>query len=97
MHLEKNSFFFLQSSPEATKDRAMEADRLFRRGCSQYLEDVGLTTKAHRRVINPSIQRSQQSDLFYLPSQNVELRNQHECGEHRIDYLTAGQRDDRRW
>lgn len=27
---------------EATKEKAMEADRLFRRGCLQYLEDLGL-------------------------------------------------------
>lgn len=29
-------------SPEAMKDKAMEADRLFRRGCLQYLDDLGL-------------------------------------------------------
>lgn len=29
-------------SPEAMKDKAMEADRLFRRGCLQYREDLGL-------------------------------------------------------
>lgn len=31
--------------PEAMKEKAMEADRLFRRGCLQYLEDLGLQTK----------------------------------------------------
>lgn len=29
-------------SPEAMNDKAMEAERLFRRGCLQYLEDLGL-------------------------------------------------------
>lgn len=67
----------------------MEADRLFRRGCLQYLEDVGLMTKAGDAVSNCSIQRSQQTDVFDLPSQNVELRNQHHCSKHCIDNLTA--------
>lgn len=43
--------------------------------------------------INPSIHQGQQTDLFDLPSQNVELRNQHKCGKHCIDYLTAHWRD----
>lgn len=40
---------FFQNSPEAIKDKAIEADRLFRRGCLQYLEDLGLVNKADRR------------------------------------------------
>lgn len=35
----------LCSLPEAMKDKAMEADRLFRRGCLQYLDDFGLGAK----------------------------------------------------
>lgn len=31
--------------PEAMKHKAIEADKLFRRGCLQYLEDVGLSTE----------------------------------------------------
>lgn len=41
----------------------MEADRLFRRGCLQYLEDLGLVNKADT-VINPPIQVSQQKSVF---------------------------------
>lgn len=31
--------------PEAMKDKAIEADKLLRRGCTQYLVDLGLKAK----------------------------------------------------
>lgn len=37
--------FVSLDSPEAMKDKAMEANRLFRRGCLQYLDDLGLLNK----------------------------------------------------
>ncbi len=85
--------------PEAMKDKAMEAERLFRRGCLQYLEDFGLSHRTDT-IINDTFPLvlmthelfgSMPSPVSELPSHGVELGDQNECREHCIHYLTTNE------
>lgn len=76
-------------------DRATEADMLFRRGCLQYLEDLGLKKNKKKRkngIITTKFPHRWPVIwllVSQLPRQDVQLGKQHDGREQDIHSLAA--------